>query len=120
MDLDPQAPPNLGRTGLTGDQWLGLHYETRQVIDRACLRKTAFAQRSEALSAARSLNGGRSEGGVKAYPCPFAEDRHFHVGRPLASIESMEAMSRAIRDLHGNRPGSLSTGVDGLTGSPVE
>lgn len=89
-----------------------LHPETVKIVKGTCLRKRRYLTVGEAQKAAKALRM-RDGGQVRPYHCPYGSDQdHWHVGNP-PSMSDLQAIARAIRDLHGNRPEDLSsTGVD--------
>lgn len=85
------------------DVWDRLHPETRRVIERACLSKTAWSH-GGSMGAVRRL---RAKGEtVSPYRCPFEDGDVWHVGH-VPSMETVAGLAKAIRDVNGDRPADL-------------
>lgn len=87
---------------IPAEVWDRLQTSTRNLIDRSCLSKTPMGRDSaRAVAEVHRAQGDR----LQAYRCPFAfGERHWHVGHPPASMEGIEGLALAIRDLGGDLP----------------
>lgn len=79
-----------------------MSFDAQEVVEHACGRKRAFDTPGEARRVARSAS--RSSGDlIRSYRCPFGDGcrahAHWHVGH-LPSLEGLEDIARAIRELH--------------------
>jgi hypothetical protein len=85
--------------GIEDETWTRLRGSTKRSIIIVCLSKYVRGQRNAQAYSAQFFD-------LSAYRCPFVlegED-HWHVGH-TPSMESLQKIALAIRDLHGNHPG---------------
>lgn len=88
------------RLRLREPEWWELNPATRGIIRSSCLTKTIMSMDRVRDVARRARRGGTP---LRGYRCPFARVPHHHLGR-VPTMETVEKIALAIRDLHGDRP----------------